>query len=171
MLHWYDGRFDAMRGDVAVALDALGEDMSGQRAALIHTEAFARLTGGDVAGAKAALAVLATQPDRADALVRSLTRAMQAAVALAEGRLDEAVALADEALAGVGNERTIPPTAAHLWEGTLEVFLAARRAGRGATGGGSRRRWRGRSAGRRRSPWGACWPCAGRGCWRGRAGT
>jgi serine/threonine protein kinase len=134
MLHWYDGRFDAMRDAVAVALDALGDDMFGQRAALIHTEAFAHLSAGDVPAAKAALAMLDAQPDRADALVRSLTRAMQGAVALAEGRLDAAVALAVEALAGVGNERTVPPTAVHLWEGSLDVLFAARRAGRGDRG-------------------------------------
>ena len=134
MLHWYDGRIDAMREAVAVAMDALGDDMFGQRAALLHTEAFAHLAGGDLPAARAALAGRHGQPDRDDALVRSLTRAMQAAVLLGEGRLDEAVAVAEEALRGVGSERTIPPTAAHLWEGTLEVLLAARRAGRGDRG-------------------------------------
>jgi len=129
MLHWYDGRIDAMRDAVAVAMDALGDDMFGQRAALIHTEAFAHLSGGDRPAAKAALAMLGRHPDRADALVRSLNQAMQAAVHLGEGRLEEAVALADEALHGVGTERAIPSTAVHLWEGTLEVFLAAHRAG------------------------------------------
>ena len=134
MLHWYDGRFGAMRDEVTVAMDALGDDMFGQRAALIHTEAFAHLSGGDLPAAKAALAMLDGQPDRADALVRSLTRAMQAVVRLGEGRPAEAVALADEALRGVGNERTIPPTAVHLWEGTLEVFQAAQRAGQSDRG-------------------------------------
>jgi len=129
MLHWYDGRIDAMRDAVAVAMDALGDDMFGQRAALIHTEAFAHLSGGDLPAAKAALATLGRHPDRADALVRSLNQAMQAAVHLGERRLEEAVALADEALRGVGTERAIPSTAVHLWEGTLEVFLAAHRAG------------------------------------------
>jgi serine/threonine protein kinase/tetratricopeptide (TPR) repeat protein len=129
MLHWYDGRIDAMRDAVAVAMDALGDDMFGQRAALIHTEAFAHLSGGDLPAGKAALAMLGRYPDRADALVRSLNQSMQSLVHLGEGRLDEAVALADEALRGVGNERAIPPTAVHLWQGTLEVFQAAQRAG------------------------------------------
>ncbi len=115
MLHWYDGRIDAMRDAVAVAMDALGDDMFGQRAALIHTEAFAHLSGGDLPAAKAALSTLGRHPDRADALVRSLNQAMQAAVFLGERRLEEAVALADEALRGVDTERA--------------VFLAAHRAG------------------------------------------
>ncbi len=130
MLDWFDGRVDAMRDDMSVAMDALGDDMFGQRVALVHTEAFAHLSGGDVAAAKAALATLAGQPDRGDALVRSLTRAMQSAVALREGQVEQAVSLADEALRGVGMERAIPPTAAHIWEGSLDTLLAARGSGR-----------------------------------------
>lgn len=130
MLDWFDGRIDAMRRDMDLSMEALGDDMFGQRAALIHTDAFAHLSAGDVAAAKATLATLRGQPERSDALVRSLTRAMHAGVCLGEGRLDEAVVLAEEALGGVGMERAVPPTAVHLWESTLDVLLAARRVGR-----------------------------------------
>lgn len=172
MLHWYDGRIDATPGR---RRGGHGRPRRRrhvrQRAALIHTEAFAHLSGGDLPAAKAALATLGSIPHRADALVRSLNQAMQAAVHLGERRLERPWRLADEALRGVGTRTGDSRlTAVHLWEGTLEVFLAAHRAG--IDRGGSRRRWRARSAGRRRSPWGGgAGDALGRGCSRGRAAT
>jgi len=132
----FRGRLGHAHTRLTLALEQLGDDLTGQRVPFVVAEAHLLCLLGQHDEAHARLGTLGGDAARGDRLIESTALATRALVSLRRGEVQGALETADKAWALAPHPRTVAPTTYMLYDALAEVFAAAwaldRAAGTGA---------------------------------------